>query len=92
MTHWQNSMILQRPNEIMTCAQDCSTFTSGPYYQYLSPQYSEYDDASGDDDRSDDGETDDEYHGEAGPSIKRVRFFPYPACSCFACDGSKCYL
>ena len=43
---------------------------------HFSLQVSEYeDDVVGDKDISEDGETDDEYHGEAGPPIKRVRLF-----------------
>jgi len=42
---------------------------------HFSPQVSEYDDDVGDRDMSEDGETDDEYHGEAGPPIKRVTLF-----------------
>lgn len=74
MTHWLNSMSWQRLKGIMMCAQDPS-LPPGSLPTHFSPQVSEYDDDVGDKDISEDGETDDEYHGEAGPPIKRVRLF-----------------
>jgi hypothetical protein len=73
LAEFYNLAKAERDNEVFS---GFFNFRSLPVTVKPSPQCSEFEaDVTSDDHKSDGGETDDEYHGEAGPPVKRVWTF-----------------